>query len=74
MIGVLFRKALLESKEFLEGIIQPDAGGRAAEEIVVLCEGAPDFARILDLRLAYSVLRENQEACVWPWGLMMGRF
>jgi len=27
MIGVLFRKALLESKEFLEEIIQPDAGG-----------------------------------------------
>ena len=50
-VGGFFRKPLLEAEELLKGVVEPDARGRAAEQIVVAGEDVPDPARVLDHRL-----------------------
>ncbi len=46
LVGVLGAQALAEAKDFREGVVEPEPGRRAAEQMKVLGETAPDFARI----------------------------
>src|SRR6185437_11954351 len=52
VIGGFLREALLETEEFLKGVVEPEARRRAAEEIVMLSKDAPDLARVFDYGLA----------------------
>ena len=54
VIGSLLGEPLLEAEELLKGIVEPETGRGAAEEVVVAGEDAPDLARVLDLFLADS--------------------
>jgi len=45
------RHGVDHSEQFLEFVVQPDARRRAAEQVIVAGEEAPDLARILDYRL-----------------------
>ena len=54
------REALVEAEELLKGVVEPHAGGRSAEEVVVVGEDTPDAARIFDLGHAdFEVLERD---------------
>ncbi len=46
LVGVVGAEAFGEAELIFEGVVEPEAGGGAAEEIVVAGEDAPDFAGI----------------------------
>ena len=46
LVGVFGREAFGQAEELGEGVVEPEARGGAAEEVVVLGEDAPDFARV----------------------------
>lgn len=45
-VGVPGAEALMEAEDFGEGVVEPEPGRRAAEQVKVLGEPAPDFSRI----------------------------
>ena len=45
-IGVVRAQALGQAKLLLKGVVDPEPGGRSAEEVVVLRKDAPDLARV----------------------------
>ena len=45
-VGIVWAEPLLQAELLLEGVVEPETRRRAAEEIVVLREDAPDLARI----------------------------
>ena len=60
LVGSCLRtEALVEAELGFEGVVEPEAGGGAAEEVVVAGEDAPDFAR--------------GRRCRWPSTLGMPR-
>ena len=48
-VGCFAGEQLGEAEEILKGIVEPHAGGRAAKQIVVVGEDAPDASRIFRL-------------------------
>ena len=64
VVGGFFREPLFQSEEFLEGIVQPEAGRGSAKQIVVAGEDAPDFPRILQLALPDSEIVERNALAV----------
>ncbi len=46
LICVVSAEPLGEAELVLEGVVQPETGGCAAKEEVVLCEDAPDLTRV----------------------------
>ena len=45
-VGGLRRQPLANAEHLVEGVIEPDAGRRAAEQLIVRGEGPPDLARV----------------------------
>src|ERR1700693_3282926 len=46
-IGGFGRQTLLNAEDLVERVIEPEARGRASEQVIVGREGSPDLARIL---------------------------
>ena len=57
-------KPLRQAEEFLERIVEPQARGRAAKQVIVAGEDAPHLARILDPRMADLQLLERNSLAV----------
>ena len=73
MVGGLFRKPLIQTKEFLESVIKPYARGRSAKQIVVAGKDAPHLARVFQLRLAdFEVIEGDALAVKHTEYIMIG--
>ena len=72
-VGGLLGETLLETEEFLESIIEPNARGCSAKEVVVAREDSPDFARVLDFRAAdFQLLHRDALAIEHPVDVVIG--
>ena len=52
----------VQAEHFQEGVIQPGAAGRAAEDVIMLGEPLPDLAPVLFHRAAAAVLGRDADA------------
>ena len=64
VFGGAFAEAFGQAEKFLKGVVEPEARGGAAEEVVMAREDAPDLARLFDLVLANLQLLQGDALAV----------
>ena len=66
-VGIRGREPLVEIEKRREGMVEPGARRRAAEEVIMLGEAAPDLARIGSRPALPSLRAMPSSSSVTPW-------